>query len=654
MRTAIVHLLAVEPLAEEMMHKHTGIPMQQMHAIVSRLADKTSGLWELTNKSFKELDPWKFPYKSAEQREKAIANAIRAFDRIRLDKDDKRWQMLLPEHDRGKGIVLSRLQGSTPNHAALNQHPPQPTALTPNTAPASTPRATATSGRASSNNFSIEKRLKEAKKKQDLEKRKREKEAAAAAAVASDRESKPRTMPAKRTAAKSATTTNSKIKSAEIVHDSDEEDGEVIDIKPSLKSDTPRLASKMPPKARVRPADSSTSEASKASLNPSQAVSRSAPPVKRTVNKPASSTTVKAGVKNPATSKETPAQRPVKEPSLAKNASDKQHQTSPKKDTKPKVPSPLGTSKPRNASEEAEQIAKPKSKPATKPAMSAATATKPAKPTNGASAAGKLSFFGDSGRPSPIIKKRPLEHLDDAKDAPRKQTKLSTTSTVKPPSNDTTKSASSNKATTSNVKAGTNHKRQTTSTSAANLAASGPQNTDKPLKRKANDLSSGIHDHASAPASKHRKADSSSTHSIAATNSSLTSLTTAPTASPSPRSPHSTPPESQRPHSHSLSSVHSTSAAAMDVIQMFLNDTNDGDPDNDMYSSSSPRTRPSWEAALDKAKRFQNQLYPAYEEFYNRLAAMPIEEVTDEERDKLFMMHNKLKSLKKDIYDAVG
>merc|ERR1711881_404091 len=46
---------------------------------------------------------------SEEDRQAAIENAIRAFDRMRLPKDDPLWQKLLPKADRGKGITLSKL-----------------------------------------------------------------------------------------------------------------------------------------------------------------------------------------------------------------------------------------------------------------------------------------------------------------------------------------------------------------------------------------------------------------------------------------------------------------------------------------------------------------------------------------------------------------
>jgi RNA polymerase II elongation factor ELL len=61
------------------------------------------------DKLYKELDVWNFNYKNQEDRQAAIDNAIRAYDRMRLSKDDELWQKLLPEEERGQGKVLSRL-----------------------------------------------------------------------------------------------------------------------------------------------------------------------------------------------------------------------------------------------------------------------------------------------------------------------------------------------------------------------------------------------------------------------------------------------------------------------------------------------------------------------------------------------------------------
>jgi RNA polymerase II elongation factor ELL len=80
----------------------------------------SQGKYELKDRSFKDLDPYDFPYQSDSDREAAVKNAIKAFDRLRMPKDDPTWQILLPESDRGKGICLSRLKINAP---------PQPTPM---------------------------------------------------------------------------------------------------------------------------------------------------------------------------------------------------------------------------------------------------------------------------------------------------------------------------------------------------------------------------------------------------------------------------------------------------------------------------------------------------------------------------------------------
>lgn len=65
--------------------------------------------WNLTDKSYKELDVWAFPYPSEFERQFAIDRAVAAFDRMRISREEHIWQMLLPKDERGKGKILSKL-----------------------------------------------------------------------------------------------------------------------------------------------------------------------------------------------------------------------------------------------------------------------------------------------------------------------------------------------------------------------------------------------------------------------------------------------------------------------------------------------------------------------------------------------------------------
>ncbi|KAG9877752.1 hypothetical protein KCU94_g21914, partial [Aureobasidium melanogenum] len=326
----------------------------------------------------------------------------------------------------------------------------------------------------------------------------------------------------------------SKVKSDEVVHSSDdEEEGEVKEDSSLKKSTTSR---KEPPKAapRVRPAaterrDSSASEAPGASkdskirskpLTSDKFVANTASRKDSAISKvkaeaPLLSKAAALPKKpdssaNAATkSKDSPAQKPVKTTSTTQRSN-----ISPRRltDTKPKVPSPLGTSPPRNASDNAEKTIKQPPKPS-----ATANAAKTVRPTPTSKASEPLSFFGGvkTGSQSKIVtKKRPLESDTETAEPARKAVKSTTSTPAKAPTSKPAKASVVNG----------NGREAVTKAPPAPPAAS-----DKSLKRKANDLSSGLHDHAAPPSSKHRKTDSGSTHSHTATSSSGASLTTAPT-----------------------------------------------------------------------------------------------------------------------------
>jgi RNA polymerase II elongation factor ELL len=106
-RRALTHFLAVKPQSEETCRRVVRDPLA--HRLMERVAKQTGDEWTLTDKSYKDLDVWNFNYKKQEDRQAAIEHAIRAYDRMRLSKDDEIWQKLLPEEERGQGKVLSRL-----------------------------------------------------------------------------------------------------------------------------------------------------------------------------------------------------------------------------------------------------------------------------------------------------------------------------------------------------------------------------------------------------------------------------------------------------------------------------------------------------------------------------------------------------------------
>lgn len=112
LRVPLIHLLAVRPVSVKFLAQKTRSSQDDCLALVRKFGTENRlnrEKYDLRDKAYKELDVWKFPYPSDDERQEAIDNAISAFDRMRISKQDKLWQMLLPKHERGKGKVLSRL-----------------------------------------------------------------------------------------------------------------------------------------------------------------------------------------------------------------------------------------------------------------------------------------------------------------------------------------------------------------------------------------------------------------------------------------------------------------------------------------------------------------------------------------------------------------
>jgi RNA polymerase II elongation factor ELL len=117
LRVPVIHLLAKQPATEATLAETCRTSLATMRELLPKIAKRSSPdaeKWQLTDKAFREINPFKFPYRSAESREQAIDGAIKAFDRQRLPKDDKLWQILLPLEERGQGICLSRSKVKAP------------------------------------------------------------------------------------------------------------------------------------------------------------------------------------------------------------------------------------------------------------------------------------------------------------------------------------------------------------------------------------------------------------------------------------------------------------------------------------------------------------------------------------------------------------
>lgn len=111
-RIPAIHLLASEPQNAEQLAKTLRVKKIELDQILSRVAEDSKhdrSKKELRDRAYRDLDVWKFPYSSQSDRQAAIDRAISAFDRLRIDKLESVWQMLLDKQDRGKGIHLGRL-----------------------------------------------------------------------------------------------------------------------------------------------------------------------------------------------------------------------------------------------------------------------------------------------------------------------------------------------------------------------------------------------------------------------------------------------------------------------------------------------------------------------------------------------------------------
>lgn len=355
MKTPLIHLLAVKPLSTEDIIQQTHIPKGDLEEMMQKIGKQDQGKWQLTDRTYRDLDVWKFGYKMQKERDAAIDNAIRAYDRMRLGKDEKLWQMLLREDERDKGKVLSKLHlglGAptklTPNLAAsplvhADDGQAVSAANTPRLGPSSTPKTGAKKGEAGS----FEKKLfsnKDPKKRaieEAKEKKRKEKEAAAAA---SDKEGgKPARK--KQTTARN----NPKVKSEELVHSSsDESEGEV-------RSSVPATSSQPKPAATDRkPLPNATAKKQTAAATTPKPGEANA----KTKSKTGTEGTPKAGT--PASKQVSAASKSTKASTTGKStpnglsapASQHRSQLSPQKSgSKPGVPSPLGAARPRVASD---------------------------------------------------------------------------------------------------------------------------------------------------------------------------------------------------------------------------------------------------------------------------------------------------------------
>lgn len=112
-RKPVIHLLAVCPLRQDDLEaKIPGSTAQGLKQALQKVGDwnQVTSEWELRKNFYKELDVWNYKYENPESRQKAIDNAVRVFDKMRINVSEPQWERLLPFNERGTGKCLSKLQ----------------------------------------------------------------------------------------------------------------------------------------------------------------------------------------------------------------------------------------------------------------------------------------------------------------------------------------------------------------------------------------------------------------------------------------------------------------------------------------------------------------------------------------------------------------
>ncbi|KAL2351176.1 hypothetical protein BJ546DRAFT_361237 [Cryomyces antarcticus] len=586
LRIPLVHLLAVKPASEIFLADKLRAKREDVRPVLQKIAKKapSESQWQLADKAYKELDLWKFPY-PPEYREAAIDNAVRAYDRLRLSREDKLWQLLLPKEERGKGKVLSRLNlqtGSFNRVAAPRVHLDSSTTGQTSKEKTSEALAAPPMERTKSNDAIKTKKVseREAMSKKlfakDPIKAMIKKKPVKEAAKPKESEVKP----AKKTQGRKAEV---KAKSAEFVHDSDEDEEEDIT---STVPERRAAASGKGSKSAKAPATTTHNEGLHQTLGNTTGGNVARPKANATTTKPADqkllSTDEKGGKAQApaalaasrvqqsapsATPKQTPTQSRNKSLNTVSDSRLKNELSPSKPNTRPQVPSPLGAARPMNSSDsKSDGPARGTEKNVKTP-----SASKPDSLTKDA-AGGARQPGGKAiaANPTNGIKRRRASESDDEEAvSPRKVAKL-----VAYPSSTPVHAAETNSTT--------------------GRASSVSNNSDNSLKRKANDLSSDLHNHG-AP-SKTRKLSHGGSSS-----------------------------QSLQSHSDTL-------------------------PDESDTSNGSPPLQLSLRQATEVARKYK-EYYPKYEAAYRRLEAMHAagEEISQMEKDKVLRWHDRLSQMRKEF-----
>ena len=344
-RVPLIHLLAIRPVSAGFLSQKIGCTEDECKEVLQKVGQQYSSdnsKFDLAKQAYKELDVWAFAYQSDEDRQSAIDRAISAFDRQRIAKEDQLWQRLLPREERGKGKYLSR----------LNLHAGQAKkAVTPkinvqdadnaSTAPKTTKKGGDKQDRLAPSDADptvrshSQSQIKKASTKEKEAQSKRILANAATKPVAPSKVTKPINGTVKRAATKTNVATG-KIKSAEYVHDSDDEDSD-DNVGPPKKA-----APKAGPKMAAKPSTVSSVKQRIAAVKKPDSTSRKVEPK-----------AVEKGV----AMKKLPSSDSISDSKSATTDSNQESvpmsksQSRQRNTSSPHKPSPLGSSPPANASD---------------------------------------------------------------------------------------------------------------------------------------------------------------------------------------------------------------------------------------------------------------------------------------------------------------
>ncbi|KXG47980.1 uncharacterized protein PGRI_018500 [Penicillium griseofulvum] len=330
LKTPFIHLLAVRAVSAKFLARQTRtsvedcVALGEKFGVVNRINPEK---YNLKDKVYKDLDLFGFNY-TEEDRKEAIENSISAFDRMRISRSDKLWQTLLPKAERGKGKCLSRLN--------LRTGPPQKPV-------GSLAKA---SGEDSGKDNDTDRATKGSAptKTTATSQKARDKDITKRPTKTKNTNSTLTGRITKKTGGKAPIKVDSKIKSAEFVHSSDEDDDtDMPDIPPAAPAPPPAAAPAPPPKQQPKEHKRTPSN----SKPPPPKIKAPAKPRTTETTSVSSAPISKAKPEASKSKLETPkleSSKPVPKVTASKRPPSRPS-------TSPQKPSPLGSSPPANVSD---------------------------------------------------------------------------------------------------------------------------------------------------------------------------------------------------------------------------------------------------------------------------------------------------------------